>query len=247
MQNIVLINNATTLAVDQGKLFINNRSGSDLTSPEAQRYIPMDIMGIVSATKQVGVAGTSRTQTLTPTSANSTVYSVTIQVFKESDLGYFGPVLQNVTVSFTSPASSTVALITAGLTTAINLVGAPFGITATDGTTLVTVTSNTTAPQNINIVSVGAGTIAVAQTVAFAKPYGLAANLVSRGLLNAESGQIYTEYSFKVKQGFQSGHVNTGAEYLEQTIFCKGATSTLITAIDAFIAAPLSSPATYNL
>jgi hypothetical protein len=91
MQNVVLVNNATTLAVDQGKLFINNRSGSDLTSPEAQRFIPMDIMGIVSVAKQAGAAGTSRSQTLTPTAANSTVYTVTISVYKESDWGYFGP------------------------------------------------------------------------------------------------------------------------------------------------------------
>jgi hypothetical protein len=247
MQNLVLINNATTLAVDQGKLFINNRSGSDLTSPEAQRFIPMDIMGIVSVTKQAGAAGTSRTQTLTPTAANSTVYSVTISVFKESDFGYFGPSLVTFTVSFTSDASATVAEICTGLTNAIKLVGAAYGVTATDGTTLVTVTSNTTAAQNINIISVGAGTIAVAETVAFAKAYGLAANLVARGLANAESGQVYTEYNFKVKQGFQGGHVNTGTEYLEQIVFCKGATGTLITAIDAFITAPLSSPAAYNL
>ena len=245
MQNVVLVNNATTLTVDQGKLFINNRSGSDLTAPEALRFIPMDVMGIVSATKQAGAAGTSRTQTLTPTSANSTVYSVTIAVFKESDWGYFGPALQTFTASFTSPASSTVALITAGLTAAINAVGAAFGVTATDGTTLVTVTSNTGIPQNINITSTGAGVIAVAQTVAFAKPYGLAAGLQLRGLANAITGQVYTEYVFKVKQAFFGGHVNGGTEYLEQVIFTNNAT--LVTAIDAFIAAPLSSPATYNL
>jgi hypothetical protein len=245
MQNVVLVNNATTLTVDQGKLFINNRSGSDLTAPEALRFIPMDVMGIVSATKQAGAAGASRTQTLTPTSANSTVYSVTIAVFKESDWGYFGPALQTFTASFTSPASSTVALITAGLTAAINAVGAAFGVTATDGTTLVTVTSNTAIPQNINITSSGAGVIAVAQTVAFTKPYGLAAGLQLRGLANAITGQVYTEYVFKVKQAFFGGHINGGTEYLEQTIFTNNAT--LVTALDAFIAAPLSSPATYNL
>jgi len=245
MQNLVLINNATTLAVDQGKLFINNRSGSDLTSPEAQRFIPMDIMGIISVSKQAGAAGASRVQTLTPTAANTTVYSVTISVYKESDLGYFGPSLVNFTVSFTSDASATVAEITAGLTTAINLVGVPFGVSATDNTTSVSVTSTTTVPQNINCISNGAGTIAVAQSTAFTKPYGLAATLVSRGLTNATAGQVYTEYNFRVKQGFQSGHANGGQEYLEQTIFTNNAT--LITAIDAFIAAPLSSPAAYNL
>lgn len=245
MQNVVLLNNATTLTVDQGKLFVNNRSGSDLTSPEAQRFIPMDVLGIFSVTKQAGAAGTSRSQTLTPTATNNTVYSVTIQVYKESDWGYFGPNLQTFTASFTSDATATVAEITAGLTTAINAIGVAYGVTATDGTTLVTVTSNTTVPQNINCLSVGAGTLAVAQTVAFAKPYGLAANLLLRGLSNAVAGQVYTEYSFKVKQSNPSGHVNPGQEYLEQVIFTNNAT--LVNAIDAFIAAPLSSPATYNL
>jgi hypothetical protein len=50
---------------------------------------------------------------------------------------------------------------------------------------------------------------------------------------------------FKVKQAFFGGHINGGTEYLEQTIFTNNAT--LVTALDAFIAAPLSSPATYNL
>lgn len=245
MQNVVLVNNATTLAVDQGKLFINNRSGSDLTSPEALRFIPMDVMGIFSVSKQAGAAGASRAMTLTPTAANNAIYSVTISVFKESDWGYFGPALQTFTVSFTSDASATVAEITAGLTNAINLVGAAFGVTATDGTTLVTVTSNTTVPQNINIISTGVGVIAVAQSTAFTKPYGLAANLLARGLNNAVAGQVYTEYSFKVKQGNVSGHVSPGQEFLEQVIFTNNAT--LITALDAFIAAPLSSPAAYNL
>jgi hypothetical protein len=245
MQNVVLVNNATTLAVDQGKLFINNRSGSDLTSPEAQRFIPMDIAGITTVTKQAGAAGTSRAMTLTPTAANNTVYTVTISVYKESDWGYFGPILQNFSATFTSDGTATVAEITAGLTAAINAVGVAYGVTATDGTTLVTVTSSTTVPQNINIVSVGAGVLAIAQSTAFAKPYGLAANLLARGLNNAVAGQVYTEYVFKVKQSFQSGHVATGQEYLEQTVYTNNAT--LITAIDAFIAAPLSSPAAYNL
>lgn len=245
MQNVVLVNNATTLVVDQGKLFINNRSGSDATSPEAQRYIPMDVAGIFGVTKQAGAAGASRVMDVTPSAANNTVYSATISVYKESDWGYFGPQLVNFTVSYTSDASATVAEITAGLTAAINAVGFAYGVVATDATTKVTVTSNTTVPQNINIVSVGAGTLTIAQTTAFTKPHGLAAELVARGISNAESGVTYTEYTFKVKQGSQSGHVGSASEYLEQTIFVKSAT--LVTALDNFIAAPMTSPGAYNL
>lgn len=246
MQNQALFNGATTLAVDNGKLHFV-RVGVDINNVDAMRAIPMDVAGIFSVEIVPGVAGTSRSQTLTPTAANNTVYTVTIQVYKESDWGYFGPILQTFTASYTSDGTATVAEITAGLTTAINAIGAAFGVTATDGTTLVTVTSNTTIPQNINCISTGAGTLAVAQTVAFAKPYGLAAELQARGLASATTGQLYTEFIFKVKQGYASGHVSSGQEYLEQTIWINTTQSTLITALGTtFRDAPFTTPA-YNL
>jgi hypothetical protein len=245
MQNTVLFNAATTLAVDQGKLFVNNRSGSDLTSPEAQRFIPMDITGIFGVTKQAGAAGASRTQTATVgTPVVGQLFKLTFQVFKESDWGFFGPQLVTFDVQFTA-TTTTAADVAAGLTAAINLVGPYFGVTATVATAVITITSNTAVPQNINVTSTGVGTITMAQTVAFTKPYGLAAFLLLTGLTNAVAGQVYTQYVFKVKQGNVAGHVNTGTDYLEQTVYTNNAT--LVTAIDAFIAAPLASPATYNL
>ena len=245
MQNVVLVNNATTMTVDQGKLFINNRSGSDLTAIEALRYIPMDVMGIFSVSKQAGAAGASRTQTATVgTPVIGQLFRLTFKVFKESDWGFFGPQLVTFEVQFTA-ATATAADTALGLTNAINAVGAYFGVTASVATAVITITSNTAVPQNIDVTSTGVGTITMAQTVAFTKPYGLAANLLARGLNNAVAGQVYTEYVFRVKQGNTSGHVNPGQEYLEQIIFTNNAT--LVTAIDAFIAAPLSSPATYNL
>lgn len=246
MQNVVLVNNATTLTVDQGKLFINNRSGSDLTSPEALRFIPMDVTGIFSVTKQAGAAGTSRAMqvTVTGTPTIGVVYKVTVQVFKESDWGFFGPQLVTFDAQFTAATASANDVAT-GLNAAINAIGAYFGVTSSVSTNVVTITSNTTVPQNINVLSTGAGATTVAQSTAFTKPYGLAANLVARGLSNAVAGQVYTEYVFRVKQNSPSGHVNAGQEYLEQVVYTNNAT--LVTAIDAFIAAPLSSPATYNL
>jgi hypothetical protein len=246
MQNQALFNGATTLAVDNGKLHFV-RVGVDINNVDAARAIPMDVTGIFGIEVVPGVAGTSRSQTLTPTAANNTVYTVNIQVFKESDWGYFGPNLLTFSATFTSDGTATVAEITAGLTAAINAIGAPYGVTATDGTTLVTVTSNTTVPQNINCVSTGAGTLAVAQTVAFAKPYGLAAELQARGLASATTGQLYTKFVFKVKQGIFSGHVNSGQEHLEQTIWINTTQSTLITALGTtFRDAPFTTPA-YNL
>jgi hypothetical protein len=128
MQNQTLLNGASTLAVDGGKLLIT-RVGVDINNVDASRYIPMDVAGIFSMEIQPGVAGTSRSQTLTPTAANNTVYTVTISVFKESDWGYFGPQLVTFSASFTSDGTATVAEITAGLTAAINLVGAAYGVT----------------------------------------------------------------------------------------------------------------------
>lgn len=246
MQNQALFNGATTLAVDNGKLHFV-RVGADINNIDAMKAIPMDVAGIFGVEIVPGAAGTSRTQTLTPTATNSTVYTVNIQVYKESDWGYFGPSLLTFSATYTSDGTATVAEITAGLTAAINAIGAPYGVTATDGTTLVTVTSNTTVPQNINCISVGAGSIAVAQTVAFAKPYGLAAELQARGLASATTGQLYTKFVFKVKQGNVSGHVNSGQEYLEQTIWINTTQSTLITALGTtFRDAPFTTPA-YNL
>lgn len=246
MQTTCVFNGASTLAVDQGKLFFT-KVGVDITNIDALKYVPMEIPGIFTVTKQAGQAGASRTLTITPTAANNTTYSVTVSVFKESDWGYFGPQLVTFTASFTSDATATVAEITAGLTASINAIGAAFGVTATDGTTLVTVTSNTTIPQNINIVSSGAGTLAIAQTVAFSKPYGLASYLTALGYTSAIAGNLYTQYVFKVKASVNSGFAGAGDNLMEQTIWVNNTQTSLISAIDAFIAAPFTSPAAYNL
>ena len=246
MQTTCVFNGASTLAVDQGKLFFT-KVGVDITNIDALKYVPMEIPGIFTVTKQAGQAGASRSMTITPTAANNTIYSVTVSVYKESDWGYFGPQLVTFTASYTSDATATVAEITAGLTASINAIGAAFGVTATDGTTLVTVTSNTTIPQNINIVSSGAGTLAIAQTVAFTKPYGLASYLTALGYTSAVAGNLYTQYVFKVKQSSNSGFAGAGDNLMEQTVWVNTTQTSLISAIDAFIAAPFTSPAAYNL
>ena len=246
MQTTCVFNGASTLAVDQGKLFFT-KVGVDITNIDALKYVPMEIPGIFTVTKQAGQAGASRSMTITPTAANNTTYSVTVSVFKESDWGYFGPQLVTFTASFTSDATATVAEITAGLTASINAIGAAFGVTATDGATLVTVTSSTTIPQNINIVSSGAGTLAILQTVAFSKPYGLASYLTALGYTSAIAGNLYTQYVFKVKSSNASGFAGAGDNLMEQTVWVNTTQTALISAIDAFIAAPFTSPAAYNL
>lgn len=108
-------------------------------------------------------------------------------------------------------------------------------------------TSNTTIPQNINIVSSGAGTLAIAQTVAFSKPYGLASYLQALGYTSAIAGNLYTQYVFKVKSSNAAGFAGAGDNLMEQTVWVNTTQTALITAIDAFIAAPFTSPAAYNL
>lgn len=247
MQNQVLLNGASTLAVDNGKLYIT-RVGVDINNQFAMNYIPMDVTGIFSVETVAGAAGTSRTQTITVTGTPvvGTLYQVRIQVFKESDWGFFGPVLLTFEANFTA-ASAVANDVAAGLNSVINAVGAYFGVTATVATNVVTVTSNTTIPQNINIISSGAGAVTIAQTVAFTKPNGLAAELRLRGLESAVAGQLYTKFTFKVKQGIHTGHVTPGTEFLEQTIWINTTQSTLITALGTtFVNAPFTTPA-YNL
>ncbi len=247
MQNQALFNGASTLAVDNGKLHIV-RVGVDINNIDAARYIPMDVTGIFSMEVVPGAAGTSRAQTVTvtgtPTIGN--VYRLVVQVFKESDWGFFGPQLVTFEVSFTA-ATAVADNVATGLNNAINAVGAYFGVTSTVSTNVVTVTSNTTVPQNINILSTGVGAVTIAQSTAFTKPYGLAAELQLRGIASATTGQVYTKFVFKVKQGFSGGHVSSGIEFLEQTVWINTTQTALITALGTtFRDAPFTTPA-YNL
>lgn len=247
MQIQALLNGATTLAVDNGKLHFV-RVGVDINALDATRIVPMDVTGIFGMEIVAGAAGASRTQTVTVTGTPTigVVYKLTVQVYKESDWGFFGPILLTFDVQFTA-ATAVANDVAAGLNTALNAVGAYYGVTASVSTNVVTITSNTTVPQNINVLSTGAGATTVAQTVAFAKPYGLAAELQARGLTSAVTGQLYTKFVFKVKQGVAGGHVATGQDFLEQTIWINTTQSTLITALGTtFRDAPFTTPA-YNL
>lgn len=247
MQNQALFNGASTLAVDNGKLHVV-RVGVDINNIDATRFIPMDVTGIFSVEVQAGAAGASRAQTATVTGTPvvGTLYKLTVKVFKESDWGFFGPQLLTFDVQFTA-ATASANDVAAGLGAALNLVGPYYGITASVASAVVTITSNTTVPQNIDVTSTGAGAVTIAQTVAFTKPYGLAAELQARGLSSAVTGQLYTKVNFKVKQGHSGGHVNSGSEYLEQTVWINTTQSTLITALaTTFVGAPFTTPA-YNL
>ena len=247
MQNQALFNGASTLAVDNGKLHIV-RVGVDINNVDATRFIPMDVTGIFGMEVVPGAAGASRAQTVTISSTPTVglVYKLTVQVYKESDWGFFGPTLLTFDVQFT--AATTVANdVAAGLNTALNLVGPYYGVSSSVSTNVVTVTSNTTVPQNINVTSTGAGGTTIAQSTAFTKPYGLAAELQARGIVSATTGQLYTKFVFRVKQGVAGGHVSTGQDFLEQTVWINTTQSTLITALGTtFRDAPFTTPA-YNL
>ena len=247
MQNQALFNGATTLAVDNGKLHFV-RVGVDINNVDAMNVVPMDVTGIFGVETVAGAAGTSRTQTATVTGTPviGTLYKLTLKVFKETDFGFFGPVLLTFDVQFTA-ATTVAADVAAGLGAALNAVGAYYGVTASVATAVITITSNTTVPQNIDVLNTGAGAVTIAQTVAFVKPRGLAAELQARGLASAITGQVYTKFVFKVKQGNAAGHVGSGSEFLEQTVWINTTQSTLITALGTtFVGAPFTTPA-YNL
>ncbi|MFA5933781.1 MAG: hypothetical protein WC795_00970 [Candidatus Paceibacterota bacterium] len=96
-------------------------------------YVKADILG--ENTAKLGndfymsvAAQTAQVNTVTPTAVNSTVYTTTIN---------------GTAITYTSDASATVAEITAGLTAAINLSAQASVVTAADGTTVYTVTSDT--------------------------------------------------------------------------------------------------------
>jgi hypothetical protein len=247
MQNQALFNGASTLAVDNGKLHIV-RVGVDINNIDAAKFIPMDVTGIFGMEIVPGAAGASRTQTVTVTGTPTigVVYKVTVQVFKESDWGFFGPQLVTFDAQFTA-ATAVANDVATGLGTVINAIGAYFGVTASVATNVVTITSNTAIPQNINVLNTGAGATTVAQTVAFTKPYGLAAELQLRGIASATTGQLYTKFVFRVKQGFAGTHVSTGIDFLEQTVWINTTQTALITALGTtFRDAPFTTPA-YNL
>lgn len=246
MENHVLLNNAsTTLNVEAGKLGVALNAADQ--NQFGRAFIPMFIPTIFAVQKTVGSNGTNRTQTWTPTAANNTEYKLSILVYKEQDWGYFGPELQVFNVSYTSDATATVAEITAGITAAINAVGPAFNVTATDGGTLVTITSNGAVPQNINVYNSGAGVATVAQTVAFVKPYGTAAYLQALGLSTATAGAAYTSYEFSFVQPSDNGRVGSGTQNMNQTVWVNTGATALITAFDAFTNATFTSPAAFTL
>lgn len=97
-----------------------------------------------------GLFTSFQTLTLTPTAANATVYTITID---------------GLSFSYTSDADGTVAEIVAGLVAAIN--AGQTGMVATNSTTFVTLTSVYADYVHV-VTSTGAGTVAVAETVASA-------------------------------------------------------------------------------
>ena len=98
----------------------------------------------------------AQVSTATPTAANSTLYTLTIN---------------GKDVSYTSDGSATVAEITAGLTAAWNASAQTeiAEVTATDSTTHVTLTGDT-AGKPFTVTSTGAGTINLATTTAATGP-----------------------------------------------------------------------------
>lgn len=100
----------------------------------------------------------AQVNTVTPTAVNAATYTITINA---------------KSISYTADGTATVAEITAGLTSAFNASTAPefSEITATDSTTLVTLTADVAGYPFTNTSSASAGTNVTATTTAATGPY----------------------------------------------------------------------------
>ena len=93
---------------------------------------------------------------------------------------------------------------------------------------------------------VGSLIAVVNTTTAYVAPVGVGATLALMSVPGATAGVLYTVYNSFVSKPKLNGGVAPGIDNVQVTLYF-AAGSTGITALDAFIAAPFTSPAAYNL
>jgi hypothetical protein len=251
MENIALFAGNSTATVDGGKLYL---SDSYLNC-----YTPLEITFLSGFTKRVGTLGTSRVITVTPVAGNNTEYKLQLTAMKNEMTSPFGPSVVNSLFVYTSDASGSVSEIVDGLCAAI-VPGLPaatnsgsangFTVTKTGASgsrTAFTVTTVNTAEFDFSGQSLVGSLIAVVNTTtAYVAPVGVGATLALMSVPGATAGVLYTVYNSFVSKPKLTGGVTNGIDNVPVTLYF-AAGSTGITALDAFIAAPFTSPAAYNL
>jgi hypothetical protein len=243
MENIALWNGNGTATVDGGKLYI--------TGSVNNSYTPLEITFLSGFTKQAGSNGTSRT--------NNTEYKLMLTLLENTITAPFGPAVLERLFVYTSDASGSVTEIVHGLASAIvpglpeaTASGSAAGLTVTKagGTgawTSLAITTVVTAEFDFLGSSLSGSLLSINNaTGVFAAPVGKGADLAAIGVPGATAGSLYTVYRGFVSKQKLNGGVTNGIDNVPVTLYCV-AGSDVITALDNFIAAPMTSPATYNL
>jgi hypothetical protein len=248
MENIALFAGNSTATVDGGKLY--------LTDSYSNCYTPLEITFLSGFTKQVGSLGTSRQITVTPVAANNTEYKFQLTAIKNEITSPFGPGVVSSLFVYTSDASGSVSEIVDGLCAAI-VPGLPaatnsgsangYTVTKTGASgsrTAFVITTVNTAEFDFSGQSLVGSLIGVVNTTAtYVAPVGVGATLALLGVPGATAGVLYTVYKSQLSKPKVT---SPGIDSVPVSLYF-AAGSTGITAMDAFIAAPFTSPATYNL
>lgn len=251
MENIALFAGNSTATVDGGKLYLSDSYNNC--------YTPLEVTFLSSFTKQVGSLGTSRQITVTPVAANNTDYKFQLTAFENEITSPFGPGVLSKLFVYTSDASGTVSEIVDGLCAAI-VPGLPaatnsgsfggFTVTKTgvagSRTAFVISTTNTAEFDFLGTSLVGSLIGVVNTTAVYVAPVGVGASLAAIGVPGATAGVLYTVYKSFVSKPKLNGGVTNGIDNVPVSLYF-AAGSTGITAMDAFIAAAMTSPAAYNL
>lgn len=249
MENIALFAGNSTATVDGGKLYLSDSFNNC--------YTPLEITFLSGFTKQAGTLGTSRQITVTPASAaNNTDYKLQLTAIKNDITSPFGPGVDTDLFVYTSDASASISEIVDGLCAAI-VPGLPaatnsgsangYTVTKTGASgsrTAFVITTTVTAEFDFSGQSLSGSLITVVNTTAvYVAPVGVGATLALLGVPGATAGVLYTVYKSQLSKPKVT---SPGIDSVPVTLYF-AAGSTGITAMDAFIASPFTSPATYNL
>jgi len=251
MEITALWNGNGTATTANGKLYI--------TGSVNEQFQGIDIPLVNNLVKYTGTNGTSRQVTITPVAANNTEYRLALTILKNEIYNPFGPAVDQKLFVFTSDASGSITEIVQGLASAI-IPGLPEttasasanGLTvtkagATTAWTSFTITTANTADFDFKASSLVGSLLTVNNaTAAYVAPVGKGSDLVAQGITGAASGTLYTVYKVFAGKPVASGVVSSRIDNVPVTLYC-AAGSTVITALDNFIAAPLTSPGAYDL
>jgi hypothetical protein len=251
MEITALWNGNGTATTANGKLYI--------TGSVNNQFPGINIPLVNNLVKYVGTNGTSRQITVTPVAANSTEYRLSLTLLKnELHAPYGGAVDQKLFV-FSSDASATVTEIVQGLASAIvpglpeaTASGSANGITvtksgSTGAWTAFVITTVNTAEFDMRASSLVGSLLGVNNATAnYVPPTGKGVDLVAQGITGAVGGTLYTIYRGFAGQPVNAGVVTSRIDNVPVTLYC-AAGSSVITALDAFIANPLASPDQYDL